>query len=152
MSRKLQVKFLKSHFFSPGTLQRKPFERKQGVSRNKKQPSEKRYFLLKKADSTSLGVGYVVDDDAVYFTDDQLQRYENLHELIMETGALSFEWVPIIEPIPGALFTKPYGGLEGVTRSEGVMYLILKSVGNYVSRDVICQLMSDLVGPKESSL
>ena len=113
---------------------------------------EKRCFMLKNADAARPGIGYV-DDTGVYFSEgaiSQVKRYENLHDLIMQTGASSFEWLPTIMPLPEEMLDrKPYG-LEGLSRSEGIIYLMLKH-REIVTKDEIIEMLQALVGTGPSS-
>ncbi|MDE0636676.1 MAG: hypothetical protein OXI43_12625 [Candidatus Poribacteria bacterium] len=113
---------------------------------------EKRCFMLKNADSVRPGIGYV-DDTGVYFSEvsiSQAKRYENLDDLIMQTGASSFEWLPTIEPLPEELLNKKPYGLEGLTRSEGIIYLMLNQRESAM-RDEIVAMLYSLVGTAPSS-
>ena len=113
---------------------------------------EKRCFMLKNADAVHPGIGYV-DDTGVYFSEvsiSQAKRYENLHDLIMQTGASSFEWLPTIMPLPEELLNrKPYG-LEGLSRSEGIIYLMLKH-RELVTKHEILEMLQALLGTAPSS-
>ena len=113
---------------------------------------EKRCFALKNAGSVRPGIGYV-DDTGVYFSEgsiSQAKRYENLHDLIMETGASSFEWLPTILSLPEELLNKKPYGLEELSRSEGVIYLMLKH-RKIVTKNEIIEILQALVGTGQSS-
>ena len=113
---------------------------------------EKRCFALKNAGSVRPGIGYV-DDTGVYFSEgaiSQAKRYENLHDLIMETGASSSEWLPTILPSSKELLDKKPDGLENLSRSERIIYLILKH-RKFATKSEIIEILHALVGTGPSS-
>ena len=113
---------------------------------------EKRCFALKNADSVRPGIGYV-DDTGVYFSESiisRAKRYKDLHELLMSVGDATFEWLPTIEPLPEELLNKKPYGLEGLTRSEGIIYLMLNQRES-ATRDEIVVMLYSLVGTAPSS-
>ena len=113
---------------------------------------KKRYFMLKNADAARPGIGYV-DDTGVYFSEgeiSQVKRYENLDDLIMGTRASSFEWMPITMSLSEEMFNREPYRLEGLSRSEGIIYLMLKH-REIVTKNEIMEMLQALVGTCPSS-
>ena len=106
--------------------------------------------MLKNAEAARPGIGYV-DDTGVYFSEgeiSQVKRYANLDDLIMGTRASSFEWMPITMSqfylSEEMLNREPYR-LEGLSRSEGIIYLMLKH-REIVTKNEIVEMLQVLVG------
>ena len=108
--------------------------------------NDKRFFRLENAKGVLLGIGWR-DHTGVYFSVDAPKRYENFDTLLDENGAGGLRYMPYVLPIPEELFTVPYG-IPGLTRSEGVLYMILETANDYVPRDEIMRWMQVLVGSK----
>ena len=84
---------------------------------------DKRYFLLQGVSKDNHNVGYV-DSTGVYFTDTEPTRYENLHDLIISTGASGFQWACYMLPLPEEMKNYRQGPL-GLTKSEALIYHML---------------------------
>ena len=68
----------------------------------------------------------------------------------MGTGASSFEWMPITMSLSEEMLNrKPYG-LEGLSRSEGIIYLMLNH-REIVTKNEIIEMLQALVGTGPSS-
>ena len=122
----------------------------------KAQQNEKMYFVLSNAEGHPSYFCYL-DETGVFCkrmgTGKFKHRFENLQDAMLELGAARLERCPEMLPLPEELLEqtqKPYG-IPGATRSEGMMYLILKNADDYIRKEVIVQWMQDLTGASESS-
>ena len=91
--------------------------------------NEKRFFLLQGVSKDNHNVGYPgVDSTGVYiFTDTEPTRYENLHDLIISTGASGFQWACYMLPLPEEMKNYRQGPL-GLTKSEALIYTCFDGV------------------------
>ena len=122
----------------------------------KGQQKEKQYFILSNAEGHPSHFCYL-DETGVFCkrwgTGKFKHQFDNLHDAFLKLGAARLERCPVISPLPKELLEQaqnPYG-LPGLTRSEGIMYLILKNANDYVRKEVIVQVMHNLTGASESS-
>ena len=123
----------------------------------KGQQNEKMYFILSNAEGRASHFGYL-DETGVFCkrmgAGKFKHRFENLQDAILELGAARFERCPVIDPLPKELLEqnlKQYG-LPGFTRSEGIMYLILKNAGtSYVPKDQIQEVLDAMLGTSDKS-
>ena len=121
------------------------------------QQKEKQYFILSNAKGHPSHFGYL-DSTGVFCkrmgAGKFEHRFDNLQDAILELGVARFERCPVIDPLPKELLEqsqKPYG-IPGATRSEGVMYLILKNAGtSYVPKDQIQEVLDAMIGTSDKS-
>ena len=123
----------------------------------KEQQNEKRYFVLSNAKGRTSHFCYL-DETGVsckrWGTGKFKHHFENIQDAILDLGAARFEWCPIIDPLPKEILEqleKQYG-LPGLTRSEGMIYLLLKNAEtSYVPKDLIQEKLDAMLGTSDKS-
>ena len=121
------------------------------------QQKEKQYFILSNAKGHPSHFCYL-DETGVFCkrwgTGTFKHQFDNLHDAFLKLGAARLERCPVIDPLPEELLEQaqnPYG-LPGLTRSEGIMYLILKNAGtSYVPKDQIQEVLDAMLGTSDKS-
>ena len=121
------------------------------------QQKEKQYFILSNAKGHPSHFCYL-DETGVFckrwVTGKFKHQFDNLHDAFLKLGAARLERCPVIAPLPKELLEQaqnPYG-LPGLTRSEGMMYLILKNAGtSYVPKDQIQEVLDAMIGTSDKS-
>ena len=121
------------------------------------QQKEKQYFVLSNAKGHPSHFCYL-DETGVFCkrwgTGKFKHQFDNLHDAFLKLGAARLERCPVIVPLPKELreqHQKQFG-LPGLTRSEGMIYLLLKNAEtSYVPKDMIQEKLDAMLGTSDKS-
>ena len=123
------------------------------------QQKERQYFILSNAKGHPSHFCYLDENETGVFckrwgTGKYKHQFKNLHDAFLELGAARLERCPVREPLPKELreqHQKQYG-LPGLTRSEGLIYLLLKNAEtSYVPKDLIQERLDAMIGTSDKS-